>query len=207
MRESGNIIPRKKICLEEIFGESTYSQKFIYIFMVFFIYFIRSIRCNNINITIWCNFIKNHTFLLNNNAYLLNNYAFLPKNHAFWQKICWGQFQIPRKKIIFSTFVNNAKKGNFSQGQLRTSSSSPCKGLGCGPTAHTRAARDQTAAVHLYKSTQDTLQSNFCFLHYIQILLCSKDQWWALGPLLNAYIGLDDLRGRGQTFLFQDFYS
>ena len=37
-----------------------------------------------------------------------------------------------------------------------------------------------------YKSSQDTLLSNFHFLHYIQILHCLKDQWWAFGPPLWA---------------------
>ena len=65
-----------------------------------------------------------------------------------------------------------------------------------------------------FKSNQDTLLSNFCFLHYIQVLHCLKDQWWAFGsplwasgPQMNAYIGSDDLRGHGKTFLFFDFYS
>ena len=42
--------------------------------------------------------------MLKNNAYLLKNYVFLAKNHAFRQKNFSGQFQVPRKKIIFSTF-------------------------------------------------------------------------------------------------------
>merc|ERR1712082_337347 len=37
-----------------------------------------------------------------------------------------------------------------------------------------------------HKSIQDTLLSNFDFLHYTQIH-CLKDQWWAFGPPLQAF--------------------
>ena len=53
-----------------------------------------------------------------------------------------------------------------------------------------------------YKSIQDTLLSNFDFLHYTQILHCLKDQWWAFGPplwafgpILYASVGQNDLGG------------
>ena len=56
-------------------------------------------------------------------------------------------------------------------------------------------------------STQDTLLSNFDFLHFIQILLSLKDQWWSFGPplwdsgpILNAFDGHDDLGGCDKTF-------
>ena len=64
-----------------------------------------------------------------------------------------------------------------------------------------------------YKSTQDTLLSNFHFLHYTQIFHCSKEHWWAFsptllatGPILNASAGRYHLRGHNKTILFPDLH-
>ena len=46
---------------------------------------------------------------------------------------------------------------------------------------HTRACKRSIHPPKHYKSTQDTLLSNFHFLHYTQILHCLKDQWWLFG--------------------------
>ena len=65
-----------------------------------------------------------------------------------------------------------------------------------------------------YKSTQDTLLSNFHFLHYTQIIHCLKYQWWAFGPSLwasgpnlNASADRDELGGHCKTILFYYFCS
>ena len=64
------------------------------------------------------------------------------------------------------------------------------------------------------KSSQDTLCSNFNFLHYSQILHCLKDPWWALGrplsasgPILNVSVGSDDLQGHGKTLFILWLFS
>ena len=57
-----------------------------------------------------------------------------------------------------------------------------------------------------YTSTQDTLLSNFDFLHYTKILHCLKDQYlafgpplWASGPVLHSLIGHHSLGGLSWT--------
>ena len=78
-----------------------------------------------------------------------------------------------------------------------------------GMSPNSMLACMQACASPHYNSTQDTLLSNFDFLHYPQIMHCLKVQWWAFGPpllasgpILHASVGPDDLGGCGIFFLF-----